>query len=51
VLDAAVEPPWYVHLVWIPVAAALTIFGLRFSKAWLLGQEHKHRAREGRIAE
>jgi len=51
VLDAAVEPPWYVHLVWIPVAAALTIFGLRFSKAGLLGQEHKHRAREGRIAE
>lgn len=50
-LDAAVEPPWYVHLVWIPVAAALTIFGLRFSKAWLLGQEYRHRAREGRIAE
>lgn len=50
-LDAAVEPPWYVHLVWIPVAAALTIFGLRFSKAWLLGQEYRHRAREGRIVE
>jgi uncharacterized protein (DUF983 family) len=50
VLDAAVEPPWYVHLIWVPVAAALTIFGLRFSKAWLLAQEYKHRAREGRIA-
>ena len=49
-LDAAVEPPWYVHLVWIPVAAALTIFGLRLSKAWLLAQEYRHRAREGRIA-
>ena len=49
-LDAAAEPPWYVHLVWIPVAAALTIFGLRFSKGWLLAQEYKHRAREGRIA-
>jgi uncharacterized protein (DUF983 family) len=49
-LDAAAEPPWYVHLIWIPVAAALTIAGLRVSKAWLLGQEYRHRAREGRIA-
>ena len=50
-LDAAAEPPWWVHLVWIPVAAALTIGGLRVSKAWLLGQEYRHRAREGTIAE
>ena len=49
-LDAAVEPPWWVHLVWIPVAAVLTIGGLRLAKAWLLGQEYRHRAREGRIA-
>ena len=49
-LDAAAEPPWYVHLIWIPVASALTIYGLRFSKAWLLTQEYRHRAREGRIA-
>ena len=50
-LDGAYSPPWWVHLVWIPVAAALTIGGLRISKAWLLGQEFRHRAREGRIAE
>ena len=50
-LDAAVEPPWWVHLVWAPVAAALTIGGLRVSKGWLLAQEYRHRAREGRIAE
>jgi uncharacterized protein (DUF983 family) len=50
-LDAAAEPPWYVHLIWIPIAAALTILGLRFSKGWLLTQEYRHRAREGRIAE
>jgi uncharacterized protein (DUF983 family) len=50
-LDAAVTPPWWVHLIWVPIAAALTIGGLRFSKAWLLGQEYRHRAREGRIAE
>jgi uncharacterized protein (DUF983 family) len=51
VVDGAFSPPWWVHLVWIPVATALTIGGLRVSKAWLLTQEYKHRAREGRIAE
>ena len=51
IVDGALSPPWWVHLVWIPVAAALTIFGLRLSKAWLLDQEYRHRAREGRIVE
>jgi uncharacterized protein (DUF983 family) len=50
-VDGAFSPPWWVHLVWIPVAAGLTIGGLRISKAWLLVQEYRHRAREGRIAE
>ena len=50
VVDGMFSPPWWVHLVWIPVAAGLTIGGLRVSKAWLLGQEFRHRAREGRIA-
>ena len=51
VVDAAAEPPWWVHLIWIPITAALTIGGLRVAKAWLLGQEYRHRAREGKIAE
>jgi uncharacterized protein (DUF983 family) len=51
VIDGLFAPPWWVHLVWIPVTAALTIGGLRVSKAWLIGQEYRHRAREGRIAE
>jgi len=49
-LDQMTGPPWWVHLIWLPVGAALTIFGLRFGKAALLYQEHKHRAREGRPA-
>jgi uncharacterized protein (DUF983 family) len=49
-LGLAVEPPFWVQLVWIPGAAALTIGGLRLGKAWLLAQEFRHRAREGRIA-
>jgi uncharacterized protein (DUF983 family) len=46
VVDGALSPPWWVHLIWIPVAAGLTIGGLRVSKGWLLAQEYKHRARE-----
>ena len=51
VVDGGFSPPWWVHLIWIPVTAALTIGGLRLAKAWLLAQEYRHRAREGRIAE
>ena len=50
-LELAAEPPIWVHLIWLPVAAVLTIFGLRFAKAWLLAQEYRHRAHEGRVAE
>ena len=50
-LELAAEPPFWLHLVWVPVAATLTIGGLRLGKAWLLAQEYSHRAREGRIVE
>jgi uncharacterized protein (DUF983 family) len=50
VVDGAFSPPWWVHLIWIPVTAVLTIGGLRASKAWLLAQGYRHSAREGRIA-
>ena len=50
VVDGMFSPPWWVHLVWIPFATALTIGGLRVSKGWLLAQEYKHNARDGRIA-
>ena len=49
-LDQMAGPPWWVHIVWLPVGAALTVYGLRLGKAALLYQEHKHRAREGKIA-
>lgn len=50
-LDQAVSPPWWVHLIWLPVAAGLTLYGLRLGKAALIYQEHKHRAREGKLSE
>jgi uncharacterized protein (DUF983 family) len=48
-LDQIMGPPWWVHIVWLPIAAALTLYGLRVGKAALIFQEYKHRAREGRI--
>ena len=51
VVDAAFEPPFWIHLIWIPVGLLLTVGGLRLGKAWLLQQEYRHRAGEGRIAE
>jgi uncharacterized protein (DUF983 family) len=51
VLDQAVSPPWWVHIIWLPIAAGLTIAGLRMGKSALLYQEHKHRAREGKLSE
>ena len=50
VVDLSTSPPWWVHLVWIPVGLALTLGGLRVAKAFLVAQEYAHRAKEGRIA-
>ena len=50
VVDLSASPPWWVHLVWIPVGLCLTLGGLRLAKAGLIAQEYLHRAREGRIA-
>ena len=50
-LDQAVSPPWWVHLIWVPTGAGLTVTGLRIGKAALIYQEYKHLAREGRLTE
>lgn len=49
-MELAAEPPFWVHAVWIPLGVLLTVGGLRVGKAWLLAQEYRHRAGEGRIA-
>lgn len=48
VTDAAFEPPLPLHLIWVPVGIALTLLGLRVGKAWLLTQEYRQQAGEGR---
>jgi uncharacterized protein (DUF983 family) len=50
-LDQMSGPPWWVHIIWLPVGLSLTIYGLRVGKAALIYQEYKHRAREGRLVE
>ena len=49
-LELSFSPPGWVHLIWVPVVAGLTIAGLRLAKALLLGLAYKHRAAEGRIS-
>lgn len=48
-VELGFEPPFWVHLIWIPLGLGLTVYGLRFGKALLLAQEYRHRAKEGRL--
>ena len=48
-LELAETPPWWVHLIWVPIGIGLTIGGLRVGKSFLIYQEYLHAAREGRI--
>ena len=48
-VDASFEPPWWVHLLWLPVGLLLTGGGLRLAKGFLLNQEYRTKAREGQL--
>lgn len=48
-VELAFAPPYWVHLVWVPILVGLTLLGLRWGKAFLLVQEYRTGAREGRI--
>jgi uncharacterized protein (DUF983 family) len=49
-VDLSFQPSYWLHLIWLPVGAGLTLLGLRLGKAAMLAQEYRHHAREGRIA-
>ena len=49
-VDLAYSPPWWVHLLWLPVVVGLTLAGLRLGKAALIYQIHHHDAGEGRLS-
>ena len=48
-VELAFQAAFWVHFIWLPIGLALTIGGLRLGKAFLLRQEYRHRAREGRL--
>jgi uncharacterized protein (DUF983 family) len=48
-VDLAYSPPWWVHLVWLPVMIGLTLLGLRVGKAALMYQIFHHSAGEGKL--
>ncbi|MDP9085576.1 MAG: DUF983 domain-containing protein [Pseudomonadota bacterium] len=48
-LELAASPPYWAHIIWVPIGVALTIGGLRIAKALLIFQEYSHSAREGKI--
>ena len=49
VLEVGVQPPFWVHLIWVPVTFFAVIGSLRLAKAALLSAEYKNRAKEGRL--
>ena len=48
-MELALAPPFWAHIIWLPVLIGLTLLGLRWGKAALLAQEYRTGAREGRI--
>lgn len=46
-MEFAVHPPFWLHIVlWVPLVAGLTLWGLRVSKAALLVAEYRRKAIE-----
>jgi uncharacterized protein (DUF983 family) len=46
------SPPYWVHAVlWLPLILLVTLGLLRPLKSWLIHQQYKHKAEEGRVEE
>ena len=50
-LELAASPPYWMHLIWVPIGLGLTVGGLRIGKTLLIFQEYRQAAREGQIVE
>ena len=52
IVEVAYQPPYWVHaVIWGPAILILSFGFLRPLKPWLIVQQYKHRAEEGRRAE
>jgi len=46
------SPPYWVHaILWIPLVIGLSLGLLRPLKGFLIAQQYRHRAEQGRVAE
>jgi len=51
-VEVAFRPPYWVHaLLWLPAGLILPLIMLPVFKAWLIAQQYRHKAREGRLHE
>jgi len=51
-VEVAYRPDYWVHAVlWLPMSVALPLVLLPVLKAWLVAQQFRHKAREGRLEE
>jgi uncharacterized protein (DUF983 family) len=52
IVEVHFSPPYWVHaVIWLPLIVILTFSLLRLMKAFLLVQQYKHQAHEGRRAD
>ena len=50
ILEVAYQPPYWLHaVIWGPAIVILSLVFLRLSKTFLIQQQYKHRAEEGRL--
>jgi uncharacterized protein (DUF983 family) len=49
-LELSLHPPFWVHIIWLPITLGAVLGALRIAKAMLLALEYRNAAREGRIA-
>ena len=50
VVEFIFAPPYWLHvLLWAPLTIGLSLGLLRPLKSWLVAQQYRHRAAEGRI--
>ena len=50
VVEFTISPPYWVHaILWVPLVLGLSIGLLRPLKGFMIAQQYKHRAAEGRI--
>lgn len=51
VVEVLYQPPYWLHgVMWMPLAVLLSLAMLRPLKAWLLAQQYRHKAEEGRLS-